>query len=234
MTAGFSLLPDIVGPPAAPVLGTPRRRRVDEPAYPMVRVRRLAARETLFRAGEPTGDLHEITRGTLLVVRHLADGRRQIVDIAGPGRLLGLGLGARHVCTAIAVWPTVVSSFDGDDALDHPIVAARVERAAFAEIDRLRELALSLGRRTAIERLAAFFVALAGDDDDEATAVVPLSVGRGDIADHLGLTLETVSRTIGRLKKDGLLIEEKGEAMLLPDPRRLRALAAGDVGGLDG
>ncbi len=225
MNAGFSLLPDIVGGVRPAAIAAPRRRRSDD-AFPIVRVRQLAPRDVLFAEDEPTGPLHEITRGTVLVVRCLADGRRQIVDVAGPGRLLGLGATDRHRCTALAVRPTVVSSFDRDIALDHPVVAGRITRAALAEIDRLRDLALSLGRKTAIERLATFFVELADDEAAGATEIV-LPVGRGEIADHLGLTLETVSRTIGRLKRAGLLVEEKGEVVRLPDRDRLGAIAEG-------
>jgi CRP/FNR family transcriptional regulator len=226
MNAGFSLLPDIVAGIRPAAITVPRRRRIDDAAYPTVRVRQLAPREVLFAPGDPTGPLHEITRGTVLVLCGLDDGRRQIVDIAGPGRLLGLGATDRHRCTAVAVEPTVVSSFDRDIGFDHPIVAGRINRAALAEIDRLRDLALSLGRKTAIERLASFFAGLVDDDTADAAELV-LPIGRGEIADHLGLTLETVSRTIGRLKRAGLLVEERGDVVRLPDRRRLRAIADG-------
>lgn len=224
MNAGFSLLPDLVetAPPRA--LETSRRRRAAEIALPVVRVRRLAPRDLLFHEGEPTGDLHEICRGTVLVVRRLADGRRQIVDVAGAGRLVGLAAGDRHGCTAIAVRPTVAVGFDRDAGREDPLVAERIERAALAEIECLRELALTLGRRTAVERLAAFFCGLAGDA--VASVEIPLPVGRGEIADHLGLTLETVSRTVGRLKRRGL-VEETGDLVRLPDLPGLRRLASG-------
>ncbi len=226
MDAGFLLLPEFLAdrPPRALRPQTQRRLRVVD--HPTVRVRRLAPRDVVYAADDAADEVHEVTRGAILVYVELDDGRRQIIDVIGPGRLFGFSSVDRHRCTAVAAISTVVCSLDHAAASRHPRIVERMSRAAVAEIERLRELTLLLGRKTAMERVASFFVSLVGDDA-AAAAEIDLPVTRGEIADHLGLTIETVSRNVTRLKRMGLIADDPDGRTMLPDCPTLRDLARG-------
>ena len=227
MDAGFLLLPEFLSDvPDLPVRAPRRPRPEPEVRRPTVRIQRLRPHDTLFDEGDRAGDVFEVTRGTILVLRTLPDGRRQIVDVVGPGRLFGFTAADRHRCTAVAATAGVVCRLDRAEAMRHPGICERLAQATLDEIDRLRDLALALGRKTALERVASFLLSLA-EDPEAATGEIHLPVTRAEMADHLGLTIETVSRNITRLKRDGLLAEERGERILLPDRRRLGRIAAG-------
>ena len=194
-------------------------------------MRRLAAREHLFFEGSRAEDVYEIAQGAILLVRSLPEGRRQIVDVIGPGRIFGLTGRSRHVCSAIASVPTLVHAFPTAAAVDDPVVSERCTRGALAEIDRLRELALALGRKTAIERLATFLLSLVGSEA-VVSAEVHLPLTRAELADHLGLTVETVSRNTTRLKKMRLIGDDYGDRLRIFDCQTLRDIAEGRA--LDG
>jgi len=184
----------------------------------------LSARGKLFDNGDRANRIFELTQGTIIVCRFLADGRRQITDIVGPGRFLGLTAAERHDCDAIAVTPATVLVWDRKKFLSGATASEVLLEAAFRDGERLRSLAVVLGRKTAIERLASFFVGAAGE---AATTSFGLPLTRYDIADHLGLTVETVSRTITKIKAMGMIAEHRGEIRLL-DAAGLSLIATGD------
>lgn len=227
MDAGFLLLPEFTAAPAASRPTTARRRIMPGAAtHPTIRVQRLGPREPLFVEGDRTDDIHEVTSGAILVIRAMPDGRRQIVDVVGPGRLFGLTAVDRHRCSAVASTDTIVCRLDRVSAARHPILAERVARAALAEIDRLRELALALGHKSAIERVAGFLSSLVGEVT-RGRAEILLPVTRGEMANHLGLTPGTFSRNLTRLKKDGVVTDDRGDRIVVADCRRLAEIAGG-------
>ncbi len=184
----------------------------------------LSARGRLFDNGDRANRIFELTQGTIIVCRFLADGRRQITDIAGPGRFLGLTAAERHDSDAIAVTPASVLVWDRKKFSSTDRAREALLEAVCRDGDRLRTLAVALGRKTAIERLASFFVGAAGE---AATTSFGLPLTRYDIADHLGLTIETVSRTITKMKTMGMIAEHRGEIRLL-DAAGLSLIATGD------
>lgn len=189
------------------------------------RRRRLAPREHLFFEGTRADDVFELVRGTILLTRSLPGDRRQIVDVIGPGRLFGLTRGALHDCRATAAVETTLTVVDRDAAFRDPRTAERLVQSSLGEVERLRALALLLGRKTALERLASFLVAMVGDPSIVSAELV-LPMTRAEIADHLGLTIETVSRNVTRLRRMGLVADRKS-GLLLPDCRRLARVAEG-------
>jgi CRP/FNR family transcriptional regulator, anaerobic regulatory protein len=227
MDASFLLLPE--SPPRS--LSTSRRRMragdffASGEASPSMEIRRVAARACVFSAGEAAAHVHEVAQGAVMISRRLPDGRRQIVDIVGPGRLFGFA-GDTHDCSAEALTQSIVCSLDRAAGERHPQIAARFVQAMGAEIRRLRDLTLLLGRKTALERVATFFAAMVGDEG-AARATIALPVTRSEIADHLGLTIETVSRNVTKLKKMALLGEDRGDEITVLDVAGLRAIAVG-------
>ena len=170
----------------------------------------------------------EVLQGAIMVLRRLPGGRRQILDIAGPGRIVGLTAGARHDCEAAAIKAATVLCLDRDRTRAAHHQHSRIEEALFDEIHRLRDLATALGRKTAMERLAGFLLAVAGDDGD-APMDLELPVSRTEIGDHLGMTVETVCRNLARMKKQGVIRVRGLFRLTIVDFVTLRRLAAGNV-----
>jgi CRP/FNR family transcriptional regulator len=226
MDAGFLLLPEFTPSEAVPGAARSGGRWRHSAAGSTVQVRRVAPGGVLFSEGDAASEIHELAQGAALISRRLPDGRRQIVDIIGPGRLFGFTATDRHDCSAAALSASVVCSLDRRAAQRHPQIAERIERAAVTEIHRLRDLALLLGCKTALERVASFFVDLIGDDA-VGTAEILLPISRAEMALYLGLTIETVSRNITHLKRRGLFQADSRDAFTIVDRAALRKLAQG-------
>ncbi|HEX5263498.1 MAG TPA: helix-turn-helix domain-containing protein, partial [Phenylobacterium sp.] len=134
-----------------------------------------------------------------------ADGRRQVGDFYYAGDLLGLEPGPDHRfaaealsdCELVAVRRASMRAVAGEAELDRAIL-----EAARREMERLQDHVLLLGRKSACERVASFLMALA---QGRADGQVELSMGRQDIADYLGLTIETVSRMLTRLQGEAIV-----------------------------
>jgi CRP-like cAMP-binding protein len=200
-----------------PLIGR-ARRTLAEPYIPASGApRRLSAGESLFSAGEAATGLFHVLDGAVMVLRALPRNRRQILDVAGRGRMIGFSDGELHDCDAVALTPATVLSA-GRSLREHP-------DAMLAEIARLRDLATLLGRKTAIERIASFLVGLVGEEKNPCSVVLPLS--RQEIADHLGLVIETVCRNLRQLKQQGLIALDGNHGVVLRDPAALRRIAAG-------
>ncbi len=190
------------------------------PALAMVSAARaLAARENLFIEGDPVKEAFRVEQGAIMVLRQLSGGRRQILDIAGPGRMIGYAADGRHDCAAVALVPSLVVAIWEN--------AESRGAAMLAEIHRLRDLAALLGRKTALERLASFLVEMAGPDPD-ARRSLDLPVSRQEIADYLGLVGETVCRNFAVLKKRGILKPVGRDELAIADIEALRRIAAGE------
>ncbi len=226
MDAGFLLLPEFTPREAAASALRSGARWRNSAAGPTVQVRRFAPGGVLFAEGDAASEIHELAQGAAMISRRLPDGRRQIVDIVGPGRLFGFTAAERHDCAALALSAAVVCSLDRRAAQRDPQIADRIVRAMIAEIHRLRDLALLLGCKTAIERVASFFVDLIGDDA-ESSSEVRLPVSRAEMAGYLGLTIETVCRNITLLKRDGLITADSRDAFTIVDRAALRRIAQG-------
>ena len=180
-----------------------------------------AAQQAIFIAGDPADQLFEIESGAVMVLRLLPDGRRQILDIAGPGRLIGLTAGAVQDCSAIALRPTRVRRVSDAAGPQN----ADVLRAMFAEIHRLRDLATALGRKTASERIAGFLISLTQGGASRFKLHLPVS--RQEIADHLGLAIETVCRNFKAFERRGLIEIDGFYGVTILDDPALRGIAEG-------
>ncbi|MCI4678735.1 Crp/Fnr family transcriptional regulator [Rhodoblastus acidophilus] len=179
---------------------------------------RIAPGQRLFAAGEPAAGPFRLIEGAIMVLRTLPGDRRQILDIAGPGRTIGFTAGRRHDCDAVALSPATIVRLDAG-AMDQSV-------AMLAEIARLRDLATLLGRKTAIERLATFLLQMMGDDFEDGQRL-EMPISRQDIADHLGVVIETVSRNFVALKRLGALKRAGREDVVILDAALLRRIADG-------
>jgi len=161
----------------------------------------------VFGEGEEAEYVYQIISGTVRTYKLLEDGRRQINSFHLPGDMIGLENGATHRFTADAVVETKVSITRRCSLLE--VIAHRKAgtRNLLGLVTRNLQHAenhvLLLGRKTALERVAAFLLEM--DERQEHPNVMILSMSRRDIADYLGLTLETVSRALSILRDEGFM-----------------------------
>ena len=194
-------------------------------------LRRLESKEHVFCEGDPRIHVFRIEEGVVAVYKTLPDGRRQVIDFAYPGDLIGLGVLDEHVLSAQATCPAKVRCLSAS-ALEHaaeadPNLALRLYKAVCQELAATRNLLVTVGQRSALERLASFLMMLHRRVGQESGGLVRLPMRRSDIADLLGLTIETVSRTITKLKVMGLIELRRGTEVRLVDLAQLTRLAEG-------
>ncbi len=167
---------------------------------------------TLARSGEPRTYVYTVTEGALRLVRTLSDGRRQVNGFVLPGDYLGLSGSDLHRYDIEAIADSRVCRVPTTQMRDlrqhHPHLERKLLQRACQELDAAQDNALALARLQPPERLADFLLRLAAREatlTGRAGNRVSLPMGRGDIADHLGLTMETVSRTFTKLRQQGLI-----------------------------
>lgn len=185
----------------------------------------------LFDQGAIAGNVFNLIAGVVRLYKSLPDGRRQIVGFALAGDFLGLALMDRYGVTAEAVTPVKVCRFPRAAFLafvdSKPHLLRRLHEFAGHELSLAQDQMLLLGRRTAEEKVAAFLLNLQARYGriGAISVTVPLPMNRQDIADYLGLTIETVSRTLTRMSraKTVLIIPD---GVRLMDTEHLEQLAA--------
>ncbi len=192
----------------------------------------LVRDEALFYEGDDADIVYRIVEGMVRISILLADGRRHIVDFLHPGDIIGLAPGDTHAHTAEAVTPVTLSRMPRarlDTAMkQRPAVARKLFAAMQADLVAAHDRLLLLGRKSVMERLASFLLILRSRQPVSGMAgTVRLPMGRTDIADYLGLTIETVSRTITKMRTAGLIQLVDTYQVIILDPERLARLAAG-------
>jgi CRP/FNR family transcriptional regulator len=189
---------------------------------------RLPRGRTLFYDEEPARHFFEIVGGTVRCYRLTQDGRRQIHRFAAAGDLLGLsgersyGYSAEAVTAVVARrYPlaTLDGAMDADAALRRCVLQALRD-----ELAATRTHMMLLGRMSAAEKLASFLLALARRSP-ASSACVELPMTRSDIADYLGLTIETVSRKLNELQAMGMIRLDTPSRIRITDGSRVEALA---------
>ena len=162
----------------------------------------------LFAQGDEARYAYRILSGVVRTYRMMSDGRRHVTDFLLAGDVLGFEIGADHNASAVAVTECVVRRYPRRQlelaADDQPVVARRLLTLACDRLAVAQSQMVSLGRKTAEERFASFLLGLV-DRTRGADRAIIVPMTRADIADHLGLTIETVSRLFSRLRKDGVI-----------------------------
>ena len=192
---------------------------------------RKAAGETIFSEGDSSDYIYEVVHGTLRLYRLLSDGRRQILGFPSDGHTLGLAPNGTHAYTAEAVTDLTLCRYPRtsfERLVDSvPGLARRLWTVTSDELRFAQDLMLLLGRKTATERVASFLLLLAEQQMD-SDGEVALPMTRSDIGDYLGLTIETVSRTLTKLKRDRLISLPASDRIEFLDKDRLEEVAAGE------
>lgn len=219
--------------PAAPMAALAMRGAANmppqrEPAVPSSR-RTFERGEEIFAEGGSCDVFYKVISGTVRTGKLLSDGRRQIDAFHFAGDVFGLESGAAHRFTAEAVDEVTVAvyrrgSFGGLVKAD-PAFGEQLMAATLSNLDRAHDHMVLLGRKTALEKMASFLIDIADRRAHADRAELPMQ--RTDIADHLGLTIETVSRTLTQMVNDGLIrLANAGRTVILSDKAALRLLCA--------
>ena len=203
------------------------------------RRRNLAAGESLIWEGEDSILVANVIEGVLKLATGTEDGREQIVGVVYPSDFIGRPFGGTtsHGVTALTDARVCVFSRRDFDAFAsaHPALEHKLLQRTLAELDRTRRWMLLLGRKSASEKVASFLLELSErlapatcDTTPEAHAKrFTLPFSRQQIADVLGLTIETVSRQFTRLKADGIIDLPSRREVLIRDVGALAAESGG-------
>jgi CRP/FNR family transcriptional regulator len=192
---------------------------------------RFAARDVIVAQGEPAESVFTVTEGLVRLYRLLTDGRRQVIGFALPGDFLGLSLFDSYSFSADAVTDTVVCRFPRKSFVAYvekrPQLMRRLHEFASHELSLAQDQVVLLGRRSAEERLSTLLLMLRDRLRrlGHAPPYLPLAMNRQDIADYLGLTVETVSRTFTKLAKAKLIVVVPEGVRLLREPELERIVA---------
>ncbi len=219
------------GAPARPPTLTrpwPAPARADVEALP----RLFRAKEMVFLEDEPADYAYRVVEGAVRLHRTTPDGRRQLVGFACPGDWLAVGAGESYSHTAEALVdsrlkPLSRAEYERRLREDRAFLDEMMQTAA-SKLRQAEEQMILLGQRSALEKVASFLVSFARRLGEYAVEV-RLPMDRTDIADYLGLTIETVSRKFTQLKVAGVIALPTPTCVRILDRDALTAVADGTV-----
>ena len=208
-TKRFAFVPGVHGKAAVAAVAPAAAKPAETDIGPLAAIATAVSFEPgapILREGDPADHLFRIASGVVKVYRTLPDGRCQITGFLFAGDFLGMVPEDVYLSGAVAIGPVTVSRFPRKQVEQlvavSPLVARLLLRRACSELIAAQDQMLLLGRKSATEKVASFLVMIArrglGD-------VLDLPVTRADMADYLGLTIETVSRTLTSLREDGVI-----------------------------
>jgi len=189
--------------------------------------------EPIFHSGDESLHVSNVVQGAVRLYNLLPDGRRQITGFLFAGDFLGMAANQEYAYSAEALTSVKLCRFPRrklEALLDQlPALERRLLGAASNELVAAQDQMLLLGRKTAREKVASFLVRLSSRavERGESANPVYLPMSRADIADYLGLTTETVSRTITNLREHGMIEMLASDRISIADGAALRNMAEG-------
>lgn len=196
-------------------------------------VQRFARNEMIFNEGDDARFSYKVVSGAVRLCKVLPDGRRQIADFSLPGDFFGLEATDEHGLTAEALSDTVLvrylkTQLDqlGDERADiRDALMTTLRRSLWSAQHHV----IMLGRQTAMERVVSFLLQLGARAGAHSGQTVELPMGRQDIADYLGLTIETVCRALSELKARKLIATPDRRTVVFKNLRALELLRESDA-----
>lgn len=187
-------------------------------------------RETLCEEGARADQIFMIAQGAVMLSKLLPDGRRQIIELLGAGDVFGLSNTSLYDATAESLTPVRAFLYEKRAYEGSPELQRVVAQRMTSQLCAMHDHAMLLGRKTAAERVASFLMGLIpnrgghgcqGPNAQGDTRHVSIPMTRQEIADYLGLTLETVSRAFSQLKKDGIVQASRHDELAVTNVCRL-------------
>lgn len=196
------------------------------------RVTRLySPRDLVFREHDSARRVYVVDEGLVMLSHVFSDGRRHIVDLVGPGELCAWESGPVHCCTAETLTFATITSYDTARVDESPALARDLSRRLRASLRRVQGHTAMLGRKTALERVASLIERLSEICDPDGDEVY-LPLTRREIADHLGITQETASRSFSELKRRCIICPLSPNEVRIENPAALSRLAGSRMDGL--
>ena len=193
---------------------------------------RVTRGKTIFNEGDPAENAYKVVSGAVRLCKHMSDGRRQIAQFAFPGDFVSFMEIGEHNFTAEAVTDVVLMSYPQRQidrlAAHKPSVRDRFLTLMCQRLCDMQNHLMVLGRQTANERVASFLLMLLDRVGFKEDDILDVPMSRQDIADNLGLTIETVCRTLSQLKHAGVIDIPNQRQLHLLDVEALQSLAAGE------
>jgi CRP/FNR family transcriptional regulator, nitrogen fixation regulation protein len=181
----------------------------------------------VYAEGAPANSFYKVVSGVVRTCKFLNDGRRQIDAFYRAGDIFGIEVSVERHLSAEAVTDCTLICY-GRLGVDAAILGGAGAEQLFEHlaqrIAQTQDHVLLLGRRSALERVASFLVGWA--DRSENKTVATLAMTRQDMADYLGLTIETVSRTLSQLERDHIIAMPSARQIQLEDLEALREMNA--------
>lgn len=186
----------------------------------------FAPHALIFLEADPSDRIYQIIDGAVMLYKLLPDGRRQVVELLGPGDIFGLGCTPVYDCAAESLTKASIMAYDRTAVEKHPKFVLAFSACLHKQICALHDHAVLLGRKSAIERVASFLMrfipergvhACPGPKGGSDDTTVQLGMTRQEIADYLGLTIETVSRAFSELRRRGLIALDRPEEVRVND-----------------
>jgi CRP/FNR family transcriptional regulator len=193
----------------------------------------LPARSTVFREGDPAGKVFTLMDGTAKLTRLLPDGKQQVVGFRFAGDIIGYTTRDTYPFDAELLTDARLCRLDRSRLSGllkrYPMLESRLLDLCVQELAATQEQLVTVGRRTAEARVAAFLLSLVAARRRRGAVgrLLEMPMTRADIADFLGLTLETVSRTLTSFRKRGWIREPAHQRVELINLGALSALAEG-------
>jgi CRP/FNR family transcriptional regulator, anaerobic regulatory protein len=217
------------------VLPKPQRATLAQQSH----VRHVQKGDVIAHEGDSLTQVASIISGVVKMTKTLNDGRQQIVGLGFPSDLVGRPFAETSRSRVEAATDVTLCSFQRAQfehmLRDHPDLEHFLLKAKLDELDVAKDWMLVLGRKTARERVATFLLMLvkrrqdANADEAQAdTVTFELPLTRTEMADYLGLALETVSRQLSRLSAVGLISLENKYSLTVRDVRGLAAIAGAE------
>jgi len=194
-------------------------------------IEKFEAGTAVFWEGDEADHVFEVVEGVLRIYKILGDGRRVITGFMYPGDLIGVSLKDRYLYTAEAVTRIQVRRFARQRFQEEINRSPELRPQLFArlcdEMAAAQDQMVLLARKSAEERVCSFLLLISRrlDRDGQAQRVVEVPMTRLDMADYLGLTIETVSRIMTRLTSRGVISPSGRHAIIVRKSDRLTTLA---------
>jgi CRP/FNR family nitrogen fixation transcriptional regulator len=192
---------------------------------------RFSRNETIFNDGDEAKNCYKVISGTIRLCKHMSDGRRQIADFLLAGDFFGFMQFGTYKFTAEAVGDVVLMCYPQGQVARlsgaMPNLRGRLLVLLSQRLLGMQDHLVMLGRQTAKERVASFLIHIAERSDAEEGLAFDLPMSRQDIADYLGLTIETVCRMLSELKRERIIAIPDASQIVLKDLEALQTLAEG-------
>jgi CRP/FNR family transcriptional regulator, nitrogen fixation regulation protein len=206
----------------------PLRKSVDAATPTVGSVQSFTKDEEIFAEGDKAAYVYKVLSGVVRTSKLLSDGRRQIDAFHLAGDIFGIEAGDEYRfcaesvgnCVVVAYRRSHLAALTGSDAQ----LGQDMTMGMMRSLVRAQNHMLLLGRKSALEKIATFLLGMAARTADDSTLDLPMS--RTDIADHLGLTIETVSRSFTQLERQGIIGLPSARRIVLSNRAALERLNA--------